>query len=82
VLPALKGDADLSQTFSFDEHLQKDIIGLDDPYQAVGVREYGPATRQKASTGTPPPAPRRSRRTSMSARSRRPVWSRSIFMRL
>ena len=40
VFPALKGEADIARTLAFDENLLQDLLGLDDPYQAVGTRDY------------------------------------------
>lgn len=40
VFPALKGEADFSRTLAFDENLLEDLLGLDDPYQAMGTRDY------------------------------------------
>lgn len=40
VFPALRGEADLARTLAFDENLLEDLLGLDDPYQAIGTRDY------------------------------------------
>ena len=40
VMPKLKENADLHKILSFEETHKEDIFGLDDPYQALGVRDY------------------------------------------
>lgn len=40
VLPRFKGEADLHRAASFNETFHRDLFGLDDPYQAMGVRDY------------------------------------------
>lgn len=40
VFPALKGEADFARALAFDESLLADLLGLDDPYQAIGTRDY------------------------------------------
>ncbi len=40
VFPAIKGEAELARSLSFDKNMLADLLGFEDPYQAVGTRDY------------------------------------------
>lgn len=40
VFPTIKGEAELARSLSFDENMLADLFGFEDPYQAVGTRNY------------------------------------------